>query len=79
MKEMRKNGPMVNRWLYGLMCLLLVLNYGTPLMALAEDVNSDGLQIEKVDEIPETLFIFMKTRPYPFLFLLFLLPLYRFF
>ena len=39
---MRKNGPMVNRWLYGLMCLLLVLNYGTPLMALAEDVNSDG-------------------------------------
>lgn len=42
MKEMRKNGPMVNRWLYGLMCLLLVLNYGTPLMALAEDVNSDG-------------------------------------
>ncbi|EGO8498139.1 hypothetical protein EL472_02720 [Enterococcus faecalis] len=37
------------------------------------------LQIEKVDEIPETLFIFMKTRPYPFLFLLFLLPLYRFF
>lgn len=42
MKEMRKNGPMVNRWLYGLMCLLLVLNYGTPLMALAEEVNSDG-------------------------------------
>lgn len=39
---MRKNGPMVNRWLYGLMCLLLVLNYGTPLMALAEEVNSDG-------------------------------------
>lgn len=34
------------------------------------------LQIEKVDEIPETLFIFMKTRPYPFLFLLFLLPLF---
>ncbi|EGO9396509.1 hypothetical protein FKY78_05370 [Enterococcus faecalis] len=37
------------------------------------------LQIEKVDKIQETLFIFMKTRPYPFLFLLFLLPLYRFF
>ncbi|MEN2291913.1 hypothetical protein, partial [Enterococcus faecalis] len=42
MKEMRKNAPMLNRCLYGLMCLLLVLNYGTPLMALAEDVNSDA-------------------------------------
>ncbi len=38
---MRKNGSIVNRWIYGLMSLLLVLNYGAPLIALAEDVNSN--------------------------------------
>lgn len=38
---MRENRPMVNRWLYGLICLLLFLNNGTPLIVLAEEANSN--------------------------------------